>query len=76
MVITDIVMGPLDGIEVLRDIRKRSPDIPIIAMSGGGWIDSIHYLQMCFRLGAKSTLEKPFRPDELLRAVGDAITSC
>ncbi|MFT5392097.1 MAG: two-component system chemotaxis response regulator CheY [Gammaproteobacteria bacterium] len=76
VVITDVVMEPLDGIEVMRDIRKLLPEIPIIAMSGGGRLGSNQYLQMCVRLGAKSTIEKPFRPGELLRVVEDAITSC
>src|SRR3546814_9811259 len=36
--ITDILMPEVDGIELLRSVKRRWPDLPVIAISGGGQI--------------------------------------
>lgn len=66
IVITDIVMPNVDGIELLIEIRKINPDIKFIVMSGGnkGYADT--YLQMADKLGADVILNKPFQLKDLL----------
>lgn len=66
IVITDIVMPNVDGIELLIEIRKINPDIKVIVMSGGnkGYADT--YLQMADKLGADVILNKPFQLKDLL----------
>ena len=71
LVITDILMPEIDGLEVIRELRRDTPRIPAIAISGG---DAI-YLRMAKRLGATTTLVKPFRPMELLKAVDESLAS-
>lgn len=72
LVLTDILMPRSDGIEILRHVKKRWPDLPVIAVSGGGWITAEELLGMAERLGADRVLQKPVRRSDLLQAV-DAI---
>lgn len=70
LVITDIVMPDVEGIEVIRALRQEAPTIPILAISGSG-----HpvYLRAATGLGATTALAKPFRADELLSVVGQLL---
>ncbi|MFN4164581.1 MAG: response regulator [Ferrovibrio sp.] len=72
IVLTDILMPQRDGIEVLRQVKQRWPSLPVIAVSGGGWIKAGDLLEMADRLGADRVLQKPVRRDDLLAAV-DAV---
>lgn len=69
IVITDIVMPEVDGIELLLKIKEINPNIRIIVMSGGnrGYADT--YLQMADKLGADAILNKPFLLEDLLAEV-------
>lgn len=70
LIITDIVMPEQEGIETIRLLRQRAPNLPIIAISGGGRLD---YLGFARELGATATLPKPFGSEELLAAVADVL---
>ncbi len=67
LVITDLVMPDQEGIELIREIRGRYPEVKIIAVSGafGG-----QFLKTAEYLGADATLAKPFQPEALIAAVG------
>ena len=69
LVITEIIMPEKDGIEVIQALRKDYPDVPIIAMSGGGRNSPDGYLNMEKLLGAQATFEKPINKEELLNTV-------
>ena len=71
IVITDMVMPEQDGIETIVKLRKDYQGIKIIAISGDCRGDPDKYLYMAKQLGAKHTLRKPFRREELLTAVAD-----
>lgn len=75
IVLTDILMPQRDGLEVLREARRRWPGLPVIAISGGGWIKATELLGMAERLGADNVLQKPVRRDDLIRAVDDALAA-
>ena len=62
LVISDIVMPDMDGIEVIRILRGEGAEIPIIAISGGS--DPL-YLRAATALGATASLKKPFSPEQL-----------
>jgi CheY-like chemotaxis protein len=73
LIITDIVMPDMEGLETIRRIRQISPDIPIIAMSGGG-DHRVDYLNFAQKLGANAVLAKPFDPADLLKMVAQLLT--
>ncbi len=73
IVLTDILMPQRDGVEVLREAKRRWPDLPVIAISGGGWIGATELLSMAERLGADKVLQKPVRRDDLIKAVDEAL---
>lgn len=75
IVLTDILMPQRDGVEVLREVKRRWPGLPVIAISGGGWIGATELLGMAERLGADQVLQKPVRRDDLIRAVDEALTA-
>ncbi|MBN1990994.1 MAG: response regulator [Bacteroidales bacterium] len=60
LVITDIVMPENDGLEVIISLRCNYPQTKVIAMSGGGYVNSRDYLLMAKELGASMALSKPF----------------
>jgi CheY-like chemotaxis protein len=65
LVISDLVMPDMEGIETIRALRGDDPTIPIIAISGG--IPA--HLRAATALGATATLEKPFTDEALLALV-------
>lgn len=69
LVITDIVMPDMEGIETIRQLRAHEPPVPILAISGGGRGVPLDYLRMAQQLGATASLSKPFEADEFLAAV-------
>jgi DNA-binding response OmpR family regulator len=66
LILTDIVMPNKEGIEMIRDLRGRGYDGPIIAMSGGGRLDATEVLDLAGKLGADACIAKPFKRAELL----------
>ena len=67
LVITDIVMPDVDGIELIRRIRALAPATPVIAMTGGGQYGRAQtYLNWAGQLGADGVLRKPFDLGELV----------
>jgi DNA-binding NtrC family response regulator len=70
VVVSDILMPTADGIEVLREIKKRWPTIPVIVMSGGGKVDYGDILTWAKSLGASAAFGKPFD----MHALSDTIT--
>ena len=69
IIITDLLMPDIDGLETIKELRKLAPDTKIIAMSGGGRVGPSTYLAMAEKFGAAVTLCKPFSKSELLDAL-------
>jgi CheY-like chemotaxis protein len=73
LVITDIVMPEREGLETISEIRRTRPDLPIIAMSGGGAGTAGDYLSIAKALGARRVLEKPFGVAQLIALVREVL---
>lgn len=71
LVITDIIMPNREGLETIQDIRTTWPDIKIIAMSGGGRVGNMNYLDMAKKIGASAVLKKPFSMKQLQGAISE-----
>lgn len=70
MVITDVKMPGIDGLEVLKTIKNQNDDIPVIMITGYATVEmSIHAL----RNGAFDILTKPFEPEELMQRVRNGL---
>lgn len=73
LVISDIFMPEVDGIELLGLLRRCTPSPAVIAMSGSGVGRVECMLKMASVLGASRTLGKPFQPAHLIRLVQELI---
>lgn len=69
LILTDIFMPDQDGLEVLRDLTHKAPDIPVIVTSGGSPDMPQDFLKFAKALGADVTLPKPFDQAQLLDAI-------
>ncbi|MEM7168748.1 MAG: response regulator [Pseudomonadota bacterium] len=74
LVITDIVMPEVDGSEVILNVKKSAPALPVLAISGGGSSISAEQALILAKETADSVLAKPFSRQELLDEVNRLIT--
>lgn len=72
LLITDIFMPEMEGLETIRRARAIRPGMPIIAISGGGCCGA-NYLWVAELFGAVATLEKPFSAGALLARVAQIL---
>ena len=70
VVLLDLRMPGLDGMDVLKTIKERWPDSEVVVITGYPCIDSA---KQAVRLGAFNYLTKPVGPDEVIKAANDAI---
>jgi DNA-binding NtrC family response regulator len=73
LVITNILMPEQEGLETIRILQREFPAVKIIAISGGGQRGNLDFLTVAQKLGAWTTLRKPFAMRELRTAVGEAL---
>lgn len=74
LIVTDIIMPEMDGIQAILEIQTMRPETPIIAISGGSArLEKAQGLETARRLGAVAVLEKPFEVDTLLAAIEAAL---
>ncbi|MBK9585577.1 MAG: response regulator [Alphaproteobacteria bacterium] len=75
LVITDIQMPEMDGLQFISRLLDITPDLPVIAISGGG--NRLSNLDPLASLKDKisGTVRKPFTHDELFQAVNAALDS-
>ena len=75
VVITDIIMPNMEGLETICEIKKAYPSAKIIAISAGGYNPAEPYLKNAMFLGANSTMKKPCKIRELLAEVERLLSS-
>lgn len=67
--VVDILMPEKEGLETIMEVRKRWPDLPVIAISGGGQRGASAFLSTAKAFGAHLTLPKPFEMTDLAAAI-------
>lgn len=70
LVVSDVVMPEMTGVELLDALRARQPDLPVVLMTGGS--QEPERTSNAVRLGAAGLVYKPFSHDELNAAVAAA----
>lgn len=75
LVITDLVMPEMEGIETIRALRKLPSPPKVLAISGGGRSQVPEYLNAAIQLGADLGLKKPFSSADLIGAVDRLVGS-
>lgn len=73
LIIVDLFMPRMDGLETIMALHRLAPGTPILAISGSiDWAGAPlpDLLKAAIAFGAASCLKKPFRPDDLMAAVG------
>ncbi len=76
LVITDILMPRKEGIETIVELKTFYPDLPVLAMSGGGATSAPDApLEDARLIGADDTLAKPFNLSTLIHTVDRLLAS-
>jgi len=83
LIISDVIMPEIDGITMIKRIRKEFPGIKVIAISGGGGIQPVAYkpeaitttayLAAAKDVGADIVFAKPFERSEIIEAVDNLL---
>jgi CheY-like chemotaxis protein len=73
LVVTDLFMPDMDGLEFMRELARRRPGTRVIAVSGGGAMDAASILEVASALGAVRTLAKPVDPTAFLALVQEVL---
>ena len=71
VILLDIRMPGLDGMDVLKIIKERWPDSEVVVITGYPTIESA---KEAVRLGACNYIAKPVAPDDVIKAANDAMT--
>ena len=66
LVLLDIAMPAMDGLETFQHMKEASVDVPVIFLTGSGYEDDV---RTDISMGAVNYLKKPFFPNELLKRV-------
>ena len=75
LIITDLFMPQMDGLELVMHLREQSRAIPVIAISGALTGQGEDILRTVRMLGAAVTLPKPFTAHELIAAVNQFVSA-
>lgn len=77
LVLLDVLMPGKDGVETIRELRRRGSTVPVLAVSGGGGLDGGTglLLRTVELLGADGVRGKPLRNGDLLVAVDECLAA-
>jgi CheY-like chemotaxis protein len=73
LIITDIFMPEMEGLETIRALQQDSSMVKIIAISGGGDRGMTSFLAYAKRFGALCALQKPFSREDLIKSVREVL---
>lgn len=72
VIVSDIIMPNVDGIEFITGLRAINDHPPILFISGGGYNMAASDILDNAKSLANGILQKPFTPDDLLKAINKA----
>jgi two-component system, NtrC family, nitrogen regulation response regulator NtrX len=72
LVLLDVKLPGLDGLEVLKQLKEMRPDLPVVMISGHGDLDTA---VLAVRSGAYDFLQKPFATDRVLLSIRNALAN-
>ena len=73
LLVTDMMMPNMDGIEVILEVRAKHPGVKILALSGGGSVGVDYLMHTAKMLGAHAVLAKPLRLDLFVATIDDLL---
>lgn len=77
VIVTDLFMPGMEGLETIIELRQRYPYVRIIAISGGSHRfygeRADHHLASAREVGADAVLRKPFHPEQLIGALRELV---
>ena len=73
LVVTDVLMPEIDGLEVIRTLRRR-PNSPLILAMSGGQEQDLDFLVEAKEFGANEVIAKPFQLDDFMAMVHQLLT--
>jgi len=73
LLITDIIMPEKEGLELIFELRRKNPDLKIVAISGGGRFQYQGYLTSARHLGADIVFQKPFDHKEFMKSISELL---
>ena len=69
LIVTDIIMPEMDGVQAIKELRQLYPQQKIMAIAGGGRVRREGRLEFARKVGAERVLAKPFSDEEFLASV-------
>jgi CheY-like chemotaxis protein len=69
LIVTDIIMPEMDGVQAIKELRQLYPQQKIMAIAGGGRVRREGRLEFARKVGAERVLAKPFFDEEFLASV-------
>ncbi len=72
IVVTDLMMPGMDGMQLLKEIKKRYPEVMVITLTGYATVETA---RQALKAGAFDYIPKPFTPDELRNVIENAVKS-
>ena len=73
IVVTDLMMPGMDGLQLLGEIKKLYPDIVVVIFTGFATVETT---RQALKAGAFDFIPKPFTPDELRTVIDNAVKHC
>ena len=73
-VISDLNLPDADGLQAISEIKSCRPGTPILAISGGGFFDTLDLLALARAIGADAALAKPFRVADAVSLMCDLLS--
>lgn len=69
LAICDMIMPDMEGLETITHLKKMRPQLPVVAMSGGGRTKTMDFLRLAESIGAADSLRKPFSGEDIVKVV-------